>query len=73
MKNYLAVHVLLSTRADLDVTAAVGIFCRYSYKPNKVHWMALKMILRYLSGTKEYVVSICVETTDLLAAYCDVD
>lgn len=37
-----------------DIAYAVGYLSRFTSKPRKVHYKALKMILRYLKGTKSY-------------------
>ena len=37
-----------------DIALAVGIVTRFSAKPKENHMMAIKRILRYLKGTKDY-------------------
>jgi len=41
----------LSTRTRPDITFAVNTVARYSSKPNKQHFVAVKRIFRYLKGT----------------------
>ena len=41
----------LSTRTRPDIAYALGIVSRFSAKPTKEHWTAIKRILRYLKGT----------------------
>ena len=41
----------LATTTRPDITFAVGMLARFSSKPNKSHWTALKRVLRYLKGT----------------------
>ena len=45
-------YVMICTRPDLD--HAVSITSRYMSNPGKVHWQALKWLLRYLGGTRDY-------------------
>ena len=37
-----------------DIALVVGIVARFSAKPRENHMMAVKRILRYLKGTKDY-------------------
>ena len=43
-------YALILTRPD--ITFVVGAVRRFLSNPGKKHWEAVKMILRYLSGTK---------------------
>ena len=36
-----------------DISHAVGVVSRYMSNPGKLHWEAVKWILRYLRGTTE--------------------
>ena len=42
----------LSTNTRYDITYAVSQICRYTNAPKKSHGTAVKMILRYLKGTR---------------------
>ena len=42
-------YLSVSTRPD--IAFAVGSLARFSTKPTKVHWTALKCVFRYLRGT----------------------
>ena len=44
----------LATSTRPDISFAVGTLARFSSKPNKSHWIALKRVLRYLKGTVGY-------------------
>ena len=44
----------LSTATRPDITYAVSNVAKYSAKPTKHHWIAVKRILRYLKGTLNY-------------------
>ena len=44
-------YAMVATR--LDIAYAVGVVSRYMSNPGKKHWEAVKLILRYLSGTAE--------------------
>ena len=37
-----------------DIALAMGIVARFSTNPKENHLMAVKIIMRYLKGTKEY-------------------
>src|SRR5579871_1000930 len=66
--NYLTVM----TRSD--ITIAVGIVSRYIQKSEKIHWLAVKRILRYLKGTVDYGLVFEKRNRDIcLEAYYDAD
>ena len=44
----------LATCMRPDIAFAVTTLGRFSSKPNKSHWIALKRILRYLKGTLKH-------------------
>ena len=44
----------LSVCMKPDIAFAVGNLARYSAKPTKMHWKALKRVLHYLKGTVNY-------------------
>ena len=44
----------LSVTTMPDITYAVGNLARFSSKPTKEHWTALKCVLRYLKGTVKH-------------------
>lgn len=62
------IYLSVSTRPE--ITYAVGNLARFSSKPTKSHWTALKRVLRYLKGTVKYGVlysqkgSYCVGYSD---------
>ena len=37
-----------------DIALAVGMVARFSTNPKENHLMAIKLIMRYLKGTKDY-------------------
>ena len=41
----------------LDITYVVGMLGRYQSNPGIDHWKAVKKVLRYLQGTKDYMLS----------------
>ena len=45
----------LSTCTRPDISFAVGMLGRYQSNPGMDHWKAAKKILRYLQGTKDYM------------------
>jgi hypothetical protein len=46
-----------STCTRPDISFAVGMLGRYQSNPGIDHWKAAKKILRYLQGTKEYMLT----------------
>ncbi|BAT92222.1 hypothetical protein VIGAN_07090200, partial [Vigna angularis var. angularis] len=40
-----------------DISFAVGMLGRYQSNPGMDHWKAAKKVLRYLQGTKEYMLT----------------
>jgi hypothetical protein len=62
----------LGTRPD--IAFAVNNVARFAHQPTKSHCTALKKILCYLKGTKEYGISFGPSSNPhCLVAYCDVD
>ena len=43
----------LSTRTRLDITFAVSKVAKFCSDLTKCHWIAVKLILRYLKGTSD--------------------
>ena len=37
-----------------DIAYAVGVLNRLTSKPSKDHWLVIKLVMRYLIGTKSY-------------------
>ena len=46
-------YAQVCTRPDLAFI--VGMLRRYSSKPGMDHWIAIKQVMRYLQGTKDYM------------------
>lgn len=55
-----------------DISYAVNLLSRYCENPGRGHWIAVKRILRYLKGTREYHLVYGQETSELIG-YCDAD
>ena len=64
--------LFIATRTRPDIGCAVSIPCRYASNPKLVHWNQLKIILRYLSGTRTHGLFFTSEK-GALNAYCDAD
>jgi hypothetical protein len=47
-----SLRYLVNTRPD--IAHAVGIVSRFMEKPSSNHWAAVKQILRYIQGTKDF-------------------
>ncbi|XP_039135092.1 secreted RxLR effector protein 161-like [Dioscorea cayenensis subsp. rotundata] len=64
-------YAQVCTRPDIDFV--VGLLGRYLSNPGKDHWTAVKNILRYLKGTKDYMLTYKrVENLELIG-YTDSD
>ncbi|KAE8692624.1 Retrovirus-related Pol polyprotein from transposon TNT 1-94 [Hibiscus syriacus] len=63
-------YAMVCTRPD--IAQAVGVVSRYMNNPGKVHWEAVKWILRYLRGTTNK--ALCFKGGDtILTGYVDAD
>ena len=63
-------YVMVCTRPD--IAQAVGAVSRYMNNPGKLHWEAVKWILRYLRGTTSK--ALCFKGGDMvLTGYVDAD
>ena len=65
--------LFLSTRTRPDISACVGILCRFSANPTKLNWVQLKRILRYLNGTINFALRIGESSETKLRAFSDSD
>ena len=64
-------YLSVSTRPDISY--AVSSLARYSSKPTKQHWTALKRLLRYLKGTTKYGILFSKEATSQCIGFSDAD
>jgi hypothetical protein len=62
----------LSTRTRPDIAATVGVLSRHVSNPRPVNWAAMKRLLRYLKGTKEYELVLS-PTNNILTGHADAD
>jgi Reverse transcriptase (RNA-dependent DNA polymerase) len=63
-------YAMVGTRADLAFP--VSMVSQFMSKAGPAHWSAVKRIMRYLQGTKEY--KLCLGGKDIaLKGYCDAD
>jgi hypothetical protein len=65
----------LSIATRPDISYAVGVLCRFSENPGREHWSALKRVIRYLKGTKDFKLIYGPEraTEDPFVTYSDAD
>ena len=63
-------YTTITTR--LDITFAVSALSQFLNNPSEVHWEAVKCVFRYLSSTKDYLLTYRNEHHDLLG-YTDAD
>lgn len=63
-------YLAIGTRPD--IAFAVNYLARFSSRPEDVHWLALKHLLRYISGTKfDGILFTGRHEDDTLITYCD--
>lgn len=63
----------LSTRTRPDIALAVNRVSRHVEKPTKLHWNAVKRILKYLKGTSDYGLTFRRSNDTYLKAFSDAD
>lgn len=66
-------QLFLKNSIQPELSASIGILCRYTASPTEIHWNALKMVLRYLKGTIDLAFQIREEGEIILSGYCDAD
>ena len=59
------------TRSDLAF--AVGMLSKFNNNPGKIHWTAVKRLLRYMKGTSELKLEYSKQENSTLIGYCDAD
>ncbi|KAL0793897.1 hypothetical protein Bca101_065274 [Brassica carinata] len=64
-------YSMVGTRPDLAY--AVGMVCRFMSNPLKIHWQAVKWILRYIKGSTKMKLSFRKEGPFIIKGYCDAD
>ena len=55
-----------------NIAYAVGVFSKFTSKPSKDHWLAIKRVMRYLVGTKSYGL-FCKKYHAVIEAFNDAD
>ena len=63
----------LTMKTRPDIAYAGSLAARFSAKPNKVHWIAVKRILCYLKGTIQFGLNYRRDATGEITGYSDVD
>ena len=64
-------YLSVSTRPDISYT--VSCLARFSAKPTREHWTALKRLLRYLKGTLKHGILYTKDGSDTCTGYTDAD
>lgn len=64
-------YSMVGTRPDMAY--AIGMVCRFMSSPIKLHWQAVKWILRYLKGTTKMRLTFRKEGQFVVKGYCDAD
>ena len=63
----------LSSATRPDITFAVNNVTKFSEKPTKEHWSAVKSIFRYLKGTVNYGLQYSRDAREECVGFCDAD
>ena len=63
----------LSSATRPDITFAVNNVTKFSEKPTKEHWSAVKSIFRYLKGTVNYGLQYSRDAKEECVGFCDAD
>lgn len=63
----------LSKGTRPDISFSVSMVSRYMEKPTKLHWNAVKRIMKYLKGTVDYGLHFKKQKTLSLCGYSDAD
>lgn len=63
----------LSTKTRPDIAYAVGNVAKFTSKPTKQHWIAIKRIFRYLRGTINFGLKFTRDEDGSLSGYSDAD
>lgn len=66
-----ALQYLTLTRPNISFS--VNKVCQYLHAPTTTHWSAVKRILRYVSGTKNYGLKIRRSQSMMISAFSDAD
>nr|CAD1837078.1 unnamed protein product [Ananas comosus var. bracteatus] len=61
------------TLTRLDIAYAMNQVCQFMHQPSKVHWMAVKRILRYLKGTITHGLLLRPGASHTLHGFSDAD
>lgn len=64
-------YSMVGTRPDLAY--AIGMVCRFMSNPIKIHWQAVKWVLRYVRGSTKMKLSYRKESQFIVKGYCDAD
>ena len=62
-----------ATMTRPDISFAVNRACQFMHAPTTSHWLAVKRILRYLSGTISHGITLSGTSSFHLSAYSDAD
>ena len=55
-----------------DIASAINLLARHSARPTKHHWVGVKIVLRYLNGTRDLGLFYNRNQDPILLGYTDV-
>lgn len=56
-----------------DLGYAVGLVSRYMGNPRRIHWEAVKWIMKYLAGTSSFCLNFTKNSNFRVESFCDAD
>lgn len=66
-------NLMYWTTTRLDIMYAVSLVLRFMETPKETNWQAVKRILQYVNGTKQYVILYTTTSHFRLVGYTDSD
>ena len=64
-------YAMVGSRPDLGY--AVGLVSRYMGNPGRIHWEAVKWIMKYLAGTSSFCLNFTKNSNFRVEGFCDAD
>lgn len=64
-------YAMVGSRPDLGY--AVGLVSRYMGNPGRIHWEAVKLIMKYLAGASSFCLNFTKSSNFRVEGFCDAD
>ena len=63
------IYAMVATYSD--IAHAIGVVRKFMHSPDQSHWNAIKDVLRYMVGTKDYNILFVLNKTVGIVGYTD--